>query len=44
MTIFKNLMEEPSSFMMDFKSPYEVLLRHKYFDLHIVDTMKRRLS
>ena len=30
-TIVKNLMERPSFFIMNFKSSYEVLLRHKYF-------------
>ena len=31
MTTVKNLMKKPPFFIMDFKSPYQVLQRHKYF-------------
>ena len=31
MNIVKNLMKNPLLFVMNFESPYEVLLRHKYF-------------
>ena len=30
-TIFRNLMERPSSIIMDFENSYEVILRHNYF-------------
>ena len=35
MTIVKNLTNNHQLFIMDFKSPFEVLLRHKYFYLQV---------
>ena len=42
-TIDKTFLKKTAFFVPDFKSPYEVLLRHKYFHLYFFDKETRAL-